>query len=542
MPQEKTDLDSPDLIKRKQFIKEFGVLLIAVEQGLKRDSQSLLINPTNYTIHHGDIGYFIAHTKEKVNKALNKLVIEGSRGTISEKISEQYERENLKENSNETIKSIYGNLRRRNSNWKQKIPIYTLKKDRIFDLNSGDSLRGFFSNHIIIKGTLLDLKNILPVLRYYSDRPVLVFSEKEVDFSKWNKIKETHRNVFYVRGLQHSLSHVHELEPLKAYKILILTEATDSSFLDTDTIVFARILKEFFKVNKILVELADESMIRFLEIKPKFKLLTNLKEMSFLWPSFVSGNIHYDSLLMSLAAKSLYNPNWILFFKELSNPRVYRQTQIGNSRVIKENSNICMLKVTTELAAKVSIYGKLQYLLMSHEPCIIALALLKIRRNKNLRMSNVALDQIKEGEKFKNSNLKENILKTVNSVYGSKFFLTNPSYFTRLSPGDKILVLGTDDLTQKINEATNKIGVAMVGRIKESIKKQKKKLMVPVGKLKKKKEEMDFKLNLKSEIFEMVKDLNNSMRHSIACLDMFHRKEKIRKQLEAEKNKKVKTS
>ena len=434
------------------------------------------------------------------------------------------------------------NLKKRNSNWKQKIPIYSLKKDRIFDLNSGDSLRGYFSNHIIIKGTLLDLKNILPVIRYYSDRPVLIFSEKEVDFSKWNKIKENYRNVFYVRGLQHSLSHVHELEPLKAYKILILTEATDSSFLDTETIVFARILKEFFKVNRILVELVDESMIRFLEIKPKFNLLTELKEMSFFWPSFVSGNIHYDSLLMSLAAKSLYNPNWILFFKELSNPRVYKQTQIGNSRVIKENSNIFMLKVTSELANKVPIYGKLQYLLMSHEPCIIALGLLKIRRNNKIGKSNTVNDQNKKGENFKDSDLKEKLIKTVKSVYGNKFFLTNPSYFTRLRPGDRILVLGSDDMTQRINEATNKIGVAMVGRIKESIKKQTKKLMVPARKLKKKKEEMDFKLNLKSEIVEMVRDLNNSMRHSIACLDMFHKKEKVRKEEEAEKSKKVKTT
>ena len=518
------------------------MLLIALEQGLKKDCHSLLINPTNYTIHHGDIGYFIAHTQEKVNKALNKLIVEGPRGTIYEKINERYERENLKENSNETIKSIYMNLKKRNSNWKQKIPIYSLKKDRIFDLNSGDSLRGYFSNHIIIKGTLLDLKNILPVIRYYSDRPVLIFSEKEVDFSKWNKIKENYRNVFYVRGLQHSLSHVHELEPLKAYKILILTEATDSSFLDTETIVFARILKEFFKVNRILVELVDESMIRFLEIKPKFNLLTELKEMSFFWPSFVSGNIHYDSLLMSLAAKSLYNPNWILFFKELSNPRVYKQTQIGNSRVIKENSNIFMLKVTSELANKVPIYGKLQYLLMSHEPCIIALGLLKIRRNNKIGKSNTVNDQNKKGENFKDSDLKEKLIKTVKSVYGNKFFLTNPSYFTRLRPGDRILVLGSDDMTQRINEATNKIGVAMVGRIKESIKKQTKKLMVPARKLKKKKEEMDFKLNLKSEIVEMVRDLNNSMRHSIACLDMFQKKEKVRKEEEAEKSKKVKTT
>lgn len=71
------EMDSADLIKHKRFIREFGVLLIAVEQALKRDRNYLLINPSNYTIRRGDIGYFIAHTQEKVTKILSKVVNDG---------------------------------------------------------------------------------------------------------------------------------------------------------------------------------------------------------------------------------------------------------------------------------------------------------------------------------------------------------------------------------------------------------------------------------------------------------------------------------
>ena len=522
------EMDSADLIKHKRFIREFGVLLIAVEQALKRDRNYLLINPSNYTIRRGDIGYFIAHTQEKVTKILSKVLNDGVSIQRFATINDQFEKEHFKENNASFIRSLYQNLTNRNKNWQQNIPIYSMKKDNVFDLNMGDSLRGYFFNHVIIKGTLANLKNIITVIRFYSDRPILIFSEREVDYSKWKKIKETYPNVFYVRGIQHSLTHISQLEPRQAYKILILTETTNSLFLDTDTVVFARILKDFFKIQQMLVELADESMIRFLEIKPKFNLLSEQKEMSFFWPSFVSGNIHYNSLLMSLAAKSLYNPNWIVLFKELSNPRLYKQTKIGNSKVVKENSNVCMLKITKEVATTVPNYGKLQYLLMNHEPCIISLALLKKRKSNQAQITNIILDQIKKSETLEIMDKnKEKLFQTVNSIYGTKFFLTNPSYFTRLNPGDKVLVLGMDDMSQKINETTSKVGVSMIEKIRRNFESpKKKKKRTSVFSEAKKKAEIDFKMNLKSEIGEMISKLNTTMRNSLVCYDIFNDNEK----------------
>jgi len=536
------ELDSAELIKHKLYSKEFCLLLIGVEQGnTKKDHRRhLLINPVNYIIKNEDVGYFVAQSRESALKTLQKISQEGAGLLRYEQIIEQYDKFNFMEHMKTTIHTLYENLINQSKNWKQKIPPYSAKKDNIFDLNLGDSIRGYFSNHIIIKGSLLDFKNIIQIIRFYSDRPILIFSQDAVDFSKWTKIKESYPNVYYIRGIQHSLDHITELEPKHAYKILVMSQSQDALFLDTDTIVFARILKDFFKVKRILVELADESMIRFLEIRPKFNLLHKNLDLSFFWPSFVSGNIHYSSLLMSLVARSLYNSNWIFFFKELSNPRVYNDTQINNEKIIKENSNLCTLEITEEIANNVVIYGKLQYLLMSSNPCIISLALMKKRKNEG-RLTNILFEKMVKNASRKMGHLKNNFMETMNSLYGTKFFLTNPAYFTKLSPGDEVLVLGMDNLKLKINENI-KVEHQFIDKLKKNlmlppIKKKRTSMLVSIAEAKKKTAEVEFKNLFKIQALEMIKGLNETMKKSIGCFEMLNRRELVWRN-EQEENKK----
>lgn len=518
------DLLSPQLIQRKDSNKDYCLLLVGVERILPKDEkQKLLLNPINYTIKKGDIAYIIAQNREMANKAIQEFDENPSLSQKYYKTQELYEQDNYIQTSQNFIKELFEKLFLKKKNWEQNISSHP--KDDIFDLNMGSSLRGCFKNHIIIKGSLTDFSNIIKIIRFYSDRPVIIFSELEIDFSIWLKIKEKFRNVYYVKGMQHSLNHINELDPQKAYKILVMSsQIRDFLFRDTDSIVFARILVDFFKIKRILIELVDESMVRFLEIRPKFDFISKNQDISFFWPSYVSGNLHYNSLLMSIAARSLYNSNWTLFLKELSVPKIYNEIQLNDENIIKENSNICMLKITKAIANSVIFYGRLQFLLMSNDPCIIALALLKKRKAHKSQIANELIGKLKGNKSYQEESMQKKLINTINSVYGTKFFLTNPVFYTRINEGDKILVLGNKNLTQKLNEKINILAkISIIKVIASPQKKKKKNTELPnsIEKIKKKKIENEIKGKMKENIGQMLKNINDAMKLSLVCYDLF---------------------
>ena len=567
-------------MKNKKYSRKYPILLIGVEEendNSKTQRRNLLLNPINYKIKEGDIAYVISQNRSIAIKIINQFSTRSKSFQSYQRMQNLYEEKQLFTNNLEEMNNLYENLLERNNHgWDQKIPCYSDKKDGVFDLNFGNSVQGFFHNHIIIKGSLIDFRNIIKIIRFYSDRPVLIFSENEVDYSKWNKIRETYRNVYYVKGIQHSLNHIKELDPKNAHKILIMSETKDFIFQDTDSIVFARILLDFFKIRKVLIELVDESMIRFLEIRPKFDIFSKKQEISFFWPSFVSGNIHYSSLLMSIAARSLYNPNWIFLLKELSLPKIYKDSDLNDDKIIKENSTLCMLKITKEMETNIVRYGNLQYLFMSHEPCIIALALFKKRKNNKFvenKEFNAMKKNIKEIEIL--NEIRRNQMSAMNTVYGTKFFLTNPTFYTKIKEGDKVLVIGMNNMYKKFNENMNTLGIYEIEKMRRLFHKRKSKisilkafsnqknsskkkntlkinkeiilkkinpdskfnsplkknteLSISIEEIQRKKMELNLKMKFKENIFDVIKNLNESMKKSMFCYDLLIEKENLSK-------------
>ena len=521
-------LESPVLLKNRNYLQDFQLLLIGVEENnpitSKKDRGKMLLNPINYIIKEGDIAYIIAQNRNIPIHIFRKFNTKDSIYLQRyHKTAEYYENDPEKEICKNEIKNLYLSLTQKNqTKWKEKWPSFQyLSKKTVFDFNNGESIRGIFSNHVIIKGNLLNFMKIVYILRFYSERPIILFSENEVDSNKWDKLNELYTNIFYVRGMQHNIHHIHELDPKKAHKFLIMSniEGKDLLFQDTDSIVFARILLDFFKINRILLELLDESMIRFLEMKPKFDIMSNNQEISYFWPSFVKGRVHYASLLMSVVARCIYNSNWISVLNELSIPKTYSQEELQNPGIIKENSTLCMLKITEEIANKVVIYGKLQYLLMSSEPCVISLALLKKRKSIKDRLTGELLKQVTKNIMLRASIVQNNIIQTINSVYGTEFFLTNPPFFTKITAGDKILVLGNNNLSEKINkEKKTTLDILMIGKLKKIISKEQnlKKSELPVIEdFKKNKKKIDEKLNLKAHFADIIATMNDTLKKTL---------------------------
>lgn len=340
-----------------------------------------------------------------------------------------------------------------------------------FNLYLDDSPKGLFRNHLIIKGNLVSLANIANVIRFYSKRPIVFFTDSLKTLGDWTKIKDRFANIYCVVGSVFLIKHIDQMDPKKAYKILILSNPSkNEGILDSDNIVFTRILADFFEIPKFLVELLDEDNIKYLSSQPKITLDDQLDY--FFWPYFVRGNIHFSSLIMSFVARSLYNSNWISFLKQLIQPnegrKEVRNADKGEAKEeeIIENGRIYTLLISEEVREEVKVYGQLQYFLMNNDPPVMAIALLK---TKDLGLGYKKASTI--NNKMFKSLLTQHISRTIDDIYGEIFVLTNPSFLTKLDVGDKVLVMGNNSFGSEVKVRRSPIIRKTLPRIRNYLTK-----------------------------------------------------------------------
>lgn len=60
---------------------------------------------------------------------------------------------------------------------------------------------------------------MLEIIRKYTDRPTVLYTDKKLDPFKWKEIKSEHKNVFYIRGEYLNLDHLDMIFIRKAYHV-----------------------------------------------------------------------------------------------------------------------------------------------------------------------------------------------------------------------------------------------------------------------------------------------------------------------------------
>ncbi len=447
---------------KEDMTKKSGLLLIGIEH---KDPETnlikFLINPFKYQIQKDDIGYVVAYDQAHA-KTITNLSLKSPHYLNYMKNMNFFKKFKVEEASAPFIQELSKKMNLSFEDWQIKKDKYFKKNKNelsefltqdnipeIFNLNENVSPKGIFRNHIIIKGNIYRLARIATVLRSYSQRPILLFSEIDANPSEWYKIRESFKNIFYVYGNPTNVNHVVQLDPKKAFKILILSGNFSKFIMDSESIIFTRIIADFFELSNFLTELIDENNVKFLSINPKYPNLDY-----FFWPLFVRGSIHFSSLAMSIIAKTIINKNWLSFIRNLAVPNHHHETK-ENDENENENEKINTLTLTVEAANEFQMYGHLQYALMCNNPPVIAIAVLKwktsekdnntanvtalIRQNTRKRSQN-------NGSKVNDKVLKSQISKVMRQFYGSEVLMTNPSFLTPLAAGDKILIIGNTTL------------------------------------------------------------------------------------------------
>lgn len=494
--------DFPKLNTKEK--KEFGLQLIAIQvssiDSSTEDSSPnrILINPTNHIITKDDIGYVIAvdqESSEEISSLSNEspgyfnyIYNMNTMKKVSDNILEKTGR-----NSSDLINTIYENLETNYSNWRinddkwrnngtqPSMAGFDEKPEKIpsfFNLFHDVTPKGLFKNHLIVKGNLNEVQNIAHIVRFYSERPILLFTDQKINQSVWAKLKASYSNIYCVFGNPMLVKHVEQLNPKKAYKVLILSSSNDELIQDSSNVIFTRILVDFFETSNILVELLDENSMRFISAKPRITLDNRLDY--FFWPMFVRGSVHFSSLIMSILARALYNKYWVDFLKNLAQPKESELSLQFQSEDF-ENSSILSFEITKEIIKEVKIYGQLQYLLMNSSQPMMAIAVLKEKSyagNKNI-------NQIaRGGGDLLKGMLAAHFLKTMDDLYSYSYVMTNPSFMTELEIGNKVLVMGS--LNKRIDKRHLSVKeTKIIPKIKVYLNKK----SIDIGNFKKKEEE-----------------------------------------------------
>ena len=432
------------------FKDESGLLLIGIEY----KQTSILINPINYVIQNNDVGVVVAFDMENARKLTEYSEKSNEHSTFTKnmnyfKKSNIDERERLLTKMAEHSESLMKDWAVKKEKYytkTQNVPtgvrFENIEIPLIFNLFQKESPKGVFENHIIIKGTLDRFERIAIVLRAYSERPILLFSEEEPNPGEWMKLQDSLRNIYYVHGSTKKVNHIMQIDPKKAFKILILSSARNNFLMDSESIIFTRIISDLFGLTNFLTEVMEENNMRYMSLNPKWD-----NNNFFFWPFFVRGSIHFSSLSMSIIAKSINNKKWFTFVRDLTNPLYSNYTSKQES--LEQNSRINTICVNEQIAKEFECYGQLQYFLMDNNPTVIAIGLLKAAHTEEFNERSSALRKMETiSPDLKNKTFKFQLQKLVENFYGSQFVMTNPSALMPLRDGDKILVIGN---IQKIN-------------------------------------------------------------------------------------------
>lgn len=434
----------------QNFKEDSGLLLIGIEY----KQTSILINPINYIIQKNDVGVVVAFDIENAKK-LMEYSEKSNEHSIFIKNMNYFKKSNIDQRER-LLTKMAEHSESLMRDWAVKKEKYYIKTQNvptgvrfenieiplIFNLFQKESPKGVFANHIIIKGTLDRFERIAMVLRAYSERPILLFSEEEPNPGEWMKLQDSLRNIYYVYGSTKKVSHIMQVDPKKAFKILILSSARNNFLMDSESIIFTRIISDLFGLTNFLTEVMEENNMRYMSLNPKWD-----NNNFFFWPFFVRGSIHFSSLSMSIIAKSINNKKWFTFVRDLTNPLYSNYTSRQES--LEQNSRINTIYVNQQIAKEFECYGQLQYFLMDNNPTVIAIGLVKAAhtdefndRSSTLRKMETISPQLKKGT------FKFQLKKIVENFYGSQFVMTNPSALMPLRDGDRILVIGN---IQKIN-------------------------------------------------------------------------------------------
>ena len=475
---------------KKKNVRKSPILAIAVEICKKRydDSPSptiqnkirkkssimkkyyfnyeFIINEFDYLIQKGDSVYFISNNEKDINFLKNYSIEDYNNYCVNNK---NLEKEDL--NKEEFERDFMRIIKHKIKNYKS-FAVYKKKnffKDFV-NLYNEEELENIIDlqNHIIIIGELENFNQITLLLKKYSSRPAILFSQNKITEDEWISIRKN-KNSFYYLGSFSNIKHIEKLQIENCFKIIIMPISNKKKlFPDSDTIILARIIQDIYPNTKILMELANENNLKLLDNKPVY--LSNKTNSYFnyhFWPNVIKGSVFYSSLFLSFFAKSLYDSSVIDFMKQILG--FNNQTKIKE----KNNSIFHTVDLSDEITRKFKNFGELMNAILTFYPSITVLGIIKYKKEKKSDLSNTNIKKRLSRRRLTDFSIpidlkkeKKGSISVFPSFFNSfenindsslEYMITNPRITLEINEKDKLFLLGNfKDISQfKFNDISS---------------------------------------------------------------------------------------
>ena len=284
-----------------------------------------------------------------------------------------------------------------------------------------------FKNHIII---LTELKQsflqILSILRKYSKKPIILFSQSFLDKEKTIKIKKFH-NLFYFYGSYVNIRHIELLQIEKAFKVMILPiDDNNKLFPDSDSVIVTRIIKDKYPNVDLLIEFSDENSLRFLDKRPACSVKTsrsyNYYNYNF-WPNVINGNVFLSSIFYTFFSKSFYDDIFLKLIKEITgfNDENNLNTNFKDlsQQKINKNKIIHTLIINEQIQKVFKTYGRLIWYILNYTPELIPLAFER-SNSQNKIFESFGIKTKDKKEKSRKSNYRNTLNSSILSISSKK--------------------------------------------------------------------------------------------------------------------------
>ena len=345
---------------RTLYLTAGGILLIAVRTtNTSTHQEEVLINPAAYAIGEGDFGYVIAADLQTASKVSSYTVDLDSIATNDISLL-----------TAESLAQAFKNSRKNSRTYKADI-----ESGEVIELWCTD-LHEKLINHVVVFGSIEGFSLLVASIRNYSKQAVCLVSSDEPDVI-WNKLKCKFENIYYLKGSILNFQEIFNCAIEDSYAVLILTSHNKESFTpDSDAVLGAKSIEMCFPNARVLLELGDESYLRFLGNRPRGRF----EELPYtMWPKYVSGRCYLSTYLDTLLCQAYYNPELVQILLKLLGFNKYnpRLEQYKENLLIR---TIHIPHVYFKGEGKTSrTYGELFNDLLSLNPPVIPLGILSKR-------------------------------------------------------------------------------------------------------------------------------------------------------------------
>ena len=308
-----------------------------------------------------------------------------------------------------------------------------------------DKLQGKIANHILVFGYNEGVIHFIKSTRQKCEIPIVFFTREDISTNVF-KLNNIFGNIFHFMGDPYDKSQLDKACIQEAFAVIVLSvEDADTTVLEDDAAIkIVRMIEQFYKIERLLVEVLDVTKLMMLGYEPKHTACDY-----YYWPFFMNGKVLMSGLFDSLIMWTQDHSNHLDTLKKLVSGSLFKSP---SSSTQEENHHLMQLPVPEYYTARTKSYGELFERFLEFKCVCLGI----FRRVSDVDDDNMLKEEFSfenmwaeffqgDEEKF-TTNLSD--FKCNMNLLHTKQLMINPHEDMVLKPNDHVLLIGSIPLKE----------------------------------------------------------------------------------------------